>query len=50
MVKKLYADKTTPIGDICKSFHISRMTLWRYVNAGRSERAQALAVRAPSSA
>jgi DNA invertase Pin-like site-specific DNA recombinase len=34
MVKKLYADKTTPIKDICKSFHISRMTLWRYVNVG----------------
>jgi DNA invertase Pin-like site-specific DNA recombinase len=33
-VKKLYADKTTPIKDICKSFHISRMTLWRYVNGG----------------
>src|SRR4051794_8053621 len=34
MVKKLYADKTTPIKDICKSFHISRMTLWRYLNDG----------------
>src|SRR3954470_18612384 len=33
MVKKLYADKTTPIRDICKSFNISRMTLWRYVKA-----------------
>ena len=33
LVKKLYADKTTPIKDICKSFHISRMTLWRYLNA-----------------
>jgi DNA invertase Pin-like site-specific DNA recombinase len=36
MVKKLYADKTTPIQDICKSFHISRMTLWRYVKAQAS--------------
>src|SRR4051812_10718948 len=36
LVKKLYADKSTPIGDICKSFHISRMTLWRYVNAGQN--------------
>jgi DNA invertase Pin-like site-specific DNA recombinase len=36
MVKKLYADKTTPIKDICKSFHISRMTLWRYVNVGQN--------------
>jgi DNA invertase Pin-like site-specific DNA recombinase len=33
MVKKLYADKTTPVKDICKSFNISRMTLWRYVKA-----------------
>src|SRR3954470_22971462 len=33
LVKKLYADKTTPIRDICKSFNISRMTLWRYVKA-----------------
>src|SRR5918911_167374 len=32
LVKKLYADQTTPIGDICKSFNISRMTLWRYVS------------------
>jgi len=39
LVKKLYADQTTPIGDICKSFKISRMTLWRYVNDARSERA-----------
>jgi DNA invertase Pin-like site-specific DNA recombinase len=27
MVRKLYADKTTPVKDICKSFNISRMTL-----------------------
>jgi hypothetical protein len=31
MVKRLYADKTTPVKDICKSFNISRITLWRYV-------------------
>jgi DNA invertase Pin-like site-specific DNA recombinase len=31
IVRKLYADKTTPVNDICKSFNISRMTLWRYV-------------------
>ena len=36
LVKKLYADQTTPIGDICKSFQISRMTLWRYVNGGQT--------------
>ena len=33
MVQKLYADKTTPIRDICKSFNISRMTLYRYIKA-----------------
>jgi DNA invertase Pin-like site-specific DNA recombinase len=36
LVKKLYADQTTPIGDICKSFQISRKTLWRYVNGGQT--------------
>jgi len=30
LVKKLYEDNT-PIADICKTFKISRMTLWRYV-------------------
>ena len=34
MVKRLYADKTTPLKDICKSFNISRMTLWRYIKGG----------------
>ena len=37
LVQKLYADQTTPIGDICKSFHISRMTLWRYVSVRQTE-------------
>ena len=31
MVRKLYEEKQTPIADICRMFHISRMTLWRYV-------------------
>jgi DNA invertase Pin-like site-specific DNA recombinase len=31
MVQKLYADKKTPVADICRSFGVSRMTLWRYV-------------------
>jgi DNA invertase Pin-like site-specific DNA recombinase len=31
MVRQLYADKKTPIADICRSFGVSRMTLWRYV-------------------
>jgi DNA invertase Pin-like site-specific DNA recombinase len=33
IVRKLYEDKTTPVQDICKTFNISRMTLWRYVKA-----------------
>jgi len=32
MAKKLYTDKTTAISDICKTLHISRATLCRYVN------------------
>jgi DNA invertase Pin-like site-specific DNA recombinase len=31
LVKKLYADKSTAIADICRSFNISRRTLQRYV-------------------
>src|SRR6266566_1351966 len=31
MAKKLYADKTTAISDICKTLHISRATLYRYI-------------------
>src|SRR2546421_10501924 len=31
MAKKLYADKTTAISDICKTLNISRATLYRYV-------------------
>src|SRR5262245_28721343 len=34
MAKKLYADKTNTIADICKTLHISRATLYRYINAG----------------
>ncbi len=32
MAKKLYADKTTAICEICKTLHISRATLYRYLN------------------
>jgi DNA invertase Pin-like site-specific DNA recombinase len=32
MAKKLYADKTNEIADICKMLNISRATLYRYVN------------------
>src|SRR5207245_5885367 len=32
MAKKLYADKTTAISDICKTLNISRATLYRYIN------------------
>src|SRR3982751_4675889 len=31
MTKKLYADKSNSIEEICKTLGISRMTLWRYV-------------------
>jgi DNA invertase Pin-like site-specific DNA recombinase len=34
IVKDLYASKTRPVKDICKSFGISRMSLWRYIKAG----------------
>ena len=29
--KKMHADKTMPVGDICKMLRISRPTLYRYV-------------------
>lgn len=32
MAKKLYADKTNEVNDICKTLHISRATLYRYIN------------------
>ncbi len=31
MAKKLYADKTNEIGEICKTLNISRATLYRYI-------------------
>jgi DNA invertase Pin-like site-specific DNA recombinase len=34
MAKKLYADKTNAIRDICQTLHISRATLYRYLKAG----------------
>jgi DNA invertase Pin-like site-specific DNA recombinase len=40
MAKKLYADKTTPISDICKTLHISRATLYRYINTGGGNQAE----------
>lgn len=38
MAQKLYHDKSNSIADICKSLHISRATLYRYVKP-RSEKA-----------
>ena len=32
MARKLYADKTYSIEDICKTLNISRATLYRYVS------------------
>jgi DNA invertase Pin-like site-specific DNA recombinase len=34
MAKRLYADKTNTPNDICKTLHISRATLYRYINTG----------------
>jgi DNA invertase Pin-like site-specific DNA recombinase len=31
MAKKLYADQTNSIRDICRTLHISRATLYRYI-------------------
>jgi len=31
LARKLYADKFNAIADICKTLHISRVTLYRYV-------------------
>jgi DNA invertase Pin-like site-specific DNA recombinase len=33
MAKKLYADHTNSIADICRTLHISRATLYRYLKA-----------------
>lgn len=33
MAKKLYADQTNTISDICRTLHISRATLYRYLKA-----------------
>jgi DNA invertase Pin-like site-specific DNA recombinase len=33
MAKKLYADNTNSIADICRTLHISRATLYRYLKA-----------------
>jgi DNA invertase Pin-like site-specific DNA recombinase len=37
MAKRLYADQTTAIEDICKTLNISRATLYRYVNTGEGD-------------
>jgi DNA invertase Pin-like site-specific DNA recombinase len=35
MAKKLYTDKTNSVSDICKTLHISRATLYRYIKICR---------------
>jgi DNA invertase Pin-like site-specific DNA recombinase len=37
MARRLYADKSTSVSEICQTLGISRMTLWRYVKAGEKE-------------
>ena len=37
MARQLYADKNNSVSEICKTLGISRMTLWRYVRAGKQE-------------
>ncbi len=37
MLQALYRDETKSIADICKTFNISRMTLYRYVRKGARE-------------
>jgi DNA invertase Pin-like site-specific DNA recombinase len=39
MAKRLYADKTNTPDDICETLHISRATLYRYINTGRGHQA-----------
>src|SRR3954453_13100597 len=36
IARKLYADKTNTVEDICRTLSISRATLWRYVKAPES--------------
>jgi predicted site-specific integrase-resolvase len=40
MAKRLYADKTNTPNDICETLHISRATLYRYINTGGGNVAQ----------
>jgi DNA invertase Pin-like site-specific DNA recombinase len=40
MAKKLYADQTNSICDICRTLQISRATLYRYLNTGGGNRAK----------
>ena len=40
MARRLYADKANSIKDICHTLHISRATLYRYVNTGEGNLAK----------
>src|SRR5438477_2393197 len=37
MLKALYKDKNNPVDEICKTLHISRVTLYRYVKPTEAE-------------
>lgn len=36
-LKKLYDSRTMPVSQICRTFHIGRTTLYRYVNEAKEE-------------
>jgi DNA invertase Pin-like site-specific DNA recombinase len=37
LARRMYADKHNSVSEICKTLGITRMTLWRYVRAGKRE-------------
>jgi DNA invertase Pin-like site-specific DNA recombinase len=37
MARRMYADKSNSVSEICKALGITRMTLWRYVRVGERE-------------
>ena len=48
LAQSLYNDGNHPIADICRTLHVSRSTLYRYIEAGRSSPTDEAAARANS--